>query len=176
MTRDDPQMKLRLPQELKTAIEKSAANSKRSLNSEIVHRLHYSFDAETERSAFVEQLTILEAQNQALRADQARSAQLEQSLDGALRDNARQAASWEEWATQQFTDENTVYVLLDANGHPQSWDEIMAHLQAIGDAIGGKIERIDAAVVDPAMASNSKRAEQWMKLREFYRSKQKPEK
>lgn len=44
MSRDDPQMKIRLPIELKVQIEDAAKESSRSLNSEIVHRLQTSFD------------------------------------------------------------------------------------------------------------------------------------
>lgn len=43
MSREDPQFKLRLPQELRDRIEQAAKESKRSLNAEIVARLELSF-------------------------------------------------------------------------------------------------------------------------------------
>ncbi|MFG1340955.1 Arc family DNA-binding protein [Xanthobacter autotrophicus] len=44
MTREDPQMKIRLPADLKLRLTEWAATNKRSLNAEIVARLEYSFE------------------------------------------------------------------------------------------------------------------------------------
>ena len=44
MSRSDPQMKLRLPAELKERVEKAAQASGRSLNAEILQRLNESFE------------------------------------------------------------------------------------------------------------------------------------
>ncbi|MGD9773858.1 Arc family DNA-binding protein [Diaphorobacter sp.] len=44
MSRDDPQMKIRLPAELKACIEAAAATNRRTLNAEIVARLVESFE------------------------------------------------------------------------------------------------------------------------------------
>ncbi|MCB6184293.1 Arc family DNA-binding protein [Leeia sp. TBRC 13508] len=43
MTREDPQFKLRVPQGLRDAIEKSAKLNKRSMNAEIIARVEQSF-------------------------------------------------------------------------------------------------------------------------------------
>lgn len=43
MTREDPQMKLRLPAELKEKLAEAAAQSGRSINAEVVSRLAASF-------------------------------------------------------------------------------------------------------------------------------------
>jgi hypothetical protein len=43
MTREDPQMKLRLPPELKDRLSEAAASDNRSLNAEVVSRLQESF-------------------------------------------------------------------------------------------------------------------------------------
>ncbi|WAJ31176.1 Arc family DNA-binding protein [Antarcticirhabdus aurantiaca] len=48
MAREDPQMKLRLPEALKTAIAKAAEANGRSLNAEIVQRLEQSIGFEEE--------------------------------------------------------------------------------------------------------------------------------
>lgn len=45
MAREDPQLKLRLPVELKARIEAAASTSGRSINAEIVQRLEASFPA-----------------------------------------------------------------------------------------------------------------------------------
>lgn len=44
MSRDDPQLNLRLPSELKSKLELSAKNNNRSLNAETVIRLARSFE------------------------------------------------------------------------------------------------------------------------------------
>lgn len=46
MSREDPQLKIRLPLELKEKITQSAADYGRSINSEVVARLEKSFDPE----------------------------------------------------------------------------------------------------------------------------------
>jgi hypothetical protein len=43
MSREDPQLKVRLPQELKDKITESALNLGRSINSDVVSRLEQSF-------------------------------------------------------------------------------------------------------------------------------------
>lgn len=43
MSREDPQMKIRLPADLKEQIEAASKNSGRSMNAEIVARLQHSF-------------------------------------------------------------------------------------------------------------------------------------
>lgn len=45
MTREDPQMKLRLPAELKDRLAAAADDNSRSLNAEVVLRLEESFSA-----------------------------------------------------------------------------------------------------------------------------------
>lgn len=42
MSREYPQMKLRMPPELKESIESAAKESGRSMNAEIIYRLHHS--------------------------------------------------------------------------------------------------------------------------------------
>lgn len=46
MARDDLHFRLRIPEELKSRIEKSAAENNRSMTAEIVSRLERSFDIE----------------------------------------------------------------------------------------------------------------------------------
>src|SRR5690606_9918354 len=102
--------------------------------------------------------------------------QLRTRLEAEMKKSAQAANEWEEWATRQFSDENTLYIVLDADGHPQSWDEIVTHLQAISEASGADFHRIEAGVFDAPREPNDKRFEQWMRLRNYYRAKKRPSK
>lgn len=51
MTREDPQLKIRLPIGLKARIEAAARSASRTLNAEVVLRLEQSFGAESNRDA-----------------------------------------------------------------------------------------------------------------------------
>ncbi|WP_310067873.1 Arc family DNA-binding protein [Paraburkholderia caledonica] len=53
MTREDPQMKLRLPPDLKDRLTEAATANNRSLNAEVVSRLQESFSNHTGRSGRV---------------------------------------------------------------------------------------------------------------------------
>ncbi|WP_439618341.1 Arc family DNA-binding protein [Shinella sp.] len=185
---------LRLPEGLRDKLEASASETSRSMNGEIVDRLDATFERATEREAHVKRLRESERRMMktigdlsASRAETEKAlATMSDRIAELVRENARlekevqggaqRTAGWEDWATRKFTDENTLYVLLDADGHPQSWDEIMTHLQAISTAVGGNIERIEAGVVDAKRVSSDLRTEQWLKLREFYRAQRKPKK
>lgn len=48
MARDEPQLKLRLPDELKTRVTEAAQENKRSVNGELVERIEFSFRAQME--------------------------------------------------------------------------------------------------------------------------------
>lgn len=62
MSREDPQMKIRLPADLKEEIEAAAKQSGRSMNAEIVARLEASF-APAQAKADADQLDILEVRD-----------------------------------------------------------------------------------------------------------------
>ncbi|KAA1013049.1 Arc family DNA-binding protein [Paraburkholderia panacisoli] len=47
MARSDPQVNIRMPQELKDRLEAATTETNRSLNGEILERLERSFDAPT---------------------------------------------------------------------------------------------------------------------------------
>ena len=51
MTREDPQMKIRLTDDLKKSIERAAHESGRSMNAEIVARLQKSFESPGDETA-----------------------------------------------------------------------------------------------------------------------------
>jgi len=54
MARSDPQMNIRLPEELKAAIEQAAKANGRSMNAEIVSRLEQSFAVSDKAKAFMD--------------------------------------------------------------------------------------------------------------------------
>lgn len=56
MSRDDPHFRLRIPEELKAQIEKSAATNNRSMTAEIVSRLERSFDVDGDWSNALENI------------------------------------------------------------------------------------------------------------------------
>jgi hypothetical protein len=62
LKRTDPQFKLRLPQQLKQKVEKSADKASRTLSNEIIFRLEWSFEAEGRgetRGLFMSNLSML---------------------------------------------------------------------------------------------------------------------
>jgi hypothetical protein len=50
MARDDPHFRLRIPENLKAAVEIAAAENNRSLNAEIIHRLSLTFERTSQES------------------------------------------------------------------------------------------------------------------------------
>jgi hypothetical protein len=62
MTRADPQLKLRLPLELKERIEHEAATNKRSMNAEIVARLQESLSPARRTATLEDAIKIFQAE------------------------------------------------------------------------------------------------------------------
>lgn len=71
------------------------------------------------------------------------------------------------------TPDKTLFVVLDPQGHPISWSEVMAHIGAITK--GGKLDpqSIQAVVISDKMASNATRETQWLDLIKWYREQPK---
>lgn len=142
--KDQDKFVLRLPEGMREEIREAAEENGRSMNAEIVFRLQTTFDPDHESSE-------LRKARQNLEASQGMT-------DSLLRNSAE-------------IQRGILYILLDADGHPISWDEIMTHLQAISDAAGGPFDRIEANIVDPARASSDERLDYWLRLRDYYRQK-----
>lgn len=70
MTRDFPQIKLRLSPELKKLVEDAAKKEGRSVNAEIVHRLQIGFETDVEagirEERILSRLSIIEGQMNAI--------------------------------------------------------------------------------------------------------------
>ncbi|WP_343633564.1 Arc family DNA-binding protein [Roseateles sp.] len=62
MSRTDPQMKIRLPDELKEAIERAAESAGRTLNAEVVQRLGATFAVDGDVAALARQVEALTSQ------------------------------------------------------------------------------------------------------------------
>lgn len=56
VSRKDPQIKLRVPADLKATLERSAAENNRTLNGELVHRLTQAMDKESRLDRVLAQL------------------------------------------------------------------------------------------------------------------------
>jgi hypothetical protein len=63
MTRQDPQLKLRMPPELKAKIEEAAKANNRSMNSELVERLQRSFEPQSDNDSPSVVMTLTKALN-----------------------------------------------------------------------------------------------------------------
>ncbi|MCY6411170.1 Arc family DNA-binding protein [Acinetobacter sp. VNH17] len=59
MSREDPQLKVRLPQELKDKITESASNLGRSINADVVARLEQSFSHNESTRSLIQDAVIL---------------------------------------------------------------------------------------------------------------------
>lgn len=66
MAREDPQLKLRLTEEMKDRITRAARDNNRSVNAEIVARLQSIFDAEDSSLTSDDMLTLSLRQNETL--------------------------------------------------------------------------------------------------------------
>ena len=123
MARDDPQMKLRLPEDLRDQIVEAADINHRSLNAEIIARLQDSF--------------------------------------------AARAHGWTESGEDIFGNpERTVYVLLDTNGQPISWDEINEHIGALSRK--GRFASLATYLVTPQLVSSADRQREARALARHY--------
>lgn len=85
MSREDPQMKIRLAPDLKDRIEDAAKENGRSMNAEIVARLHQAFEAQSGDSALrlqVEENTAALRRLEALMEELLQAVQLPKSPAG----------------------------------------------------------------------------------------------
>ncbi|WP_158625970.1 Arc family DNA-binding protein [Arsenicitalea aurantiaca] len=169
---------LRMQPELKATVENAARGNNRSMNSEIVARLEFSLSAEEEIERLRGELAAAKAEirnlegrleyawgveidREKLRADRASI----ERMKADLLESARRSAG------APGSRPNVLYVALDANGMPLSWQEIMLHMAELGRAAGFEIQNIEARVFDAQPASNDAREEEWWSLVETYRAR-----
>ncbi|WP_426238137.1 Arc family DNA-binding protein [Pararhizobium sp. DWP1-1-3] len=191
----DPEVRitLRLPQSLRDKLQDASLRGKRSMNGEIVERIDYTFERLEAQLDHVRTTTATRLADEL----QARRVQLSEAHDEIKRLSAQLDMRDAERATLQAElqdireryeerryqvvdvralqaemerNRHILYVLLDADGQPISWPEIMAHLGEIVRNSVGAIDKIEAIVFDAEKASSDERMENWIKLREHYRS------
>lgn len=150
MPQDTPSRKLdqyivRFPDGMRDKLKNAAKDNKRSMNAEIVERLERSFESE-ETISYLQDL-LAKARREILRYEDQKPQPSEAKADA----------------------DAFIYVLLDANGLPISWDEIWEHLRAIRKAGKLNITRQSARIVNANMVSSSDRDVEAMELAEYYR-------
>lgn len=151
---------VRFPDGMRDALKADADKNGRSMNAEIISRL-------VEYEHLLNKTRMLET-----------SLKHEKLSHEMARHEAHEAlARYAELERKQATAiprDQTLYVVLDANGHPLSWSEVMTHLSKIAENASLNLERIDARVFDAKAASNSAREAHWLDLIKFYRKARKP--
>ena len=155
MAREDPHFRLRIPQDVKEFVEEAAHVNRRSITAEIVARLRWSFEAmqvtETGEGGTTRPMS----------ANDYRSAM--SSIVMQVSEKIREARDMVSRPLHP-TDENTVYVILDTDGMPISWHEILTHLGELNRAAGLNIASQQTFVFTPEMISSGKREAEETKL------------
>lgn len=139
MSREDPQMKIRLPEELKARIDTSATQAGRSLNAEIVARLEGSYrtdndsfkrDLETQVAAVLARVDTL-----ALRVDLIKS-----RMDNLFTRAHLISSETERMTRDAQTDED----FAKAKARFAEYDEVQAEAAALGEQAKQVIAERDA--------------------------------
>lgn len=187
MARDDPQMKIRLPEELKEGIERAARESGRTLNAEVVARLQDSLDGKS--GPLIDDDMLRQLREAAKETGRSVSGELharlvsslaelppaELLLRGALDDahqrNGLLAAEIEQLQLDLRSRSNTLYILLDSSGYPISWDQVHAILAEIRESGGIKPRELNVTVLTPDMESSSRRAAETAELVKILRAR-----
>jgi hypothetical protein len=156
--KDQDKFVLRMPDGLRDRLKAVAEENNRSMNAEIVDRIEKSF--------LVDTLTTKNAELEG-RAS---------TLEMMLSESQTRAAEFHKRADEGS---HTLYVLLDADGFPVSWQEVMLHLSEIQKASGMDIDSIDARVLAPEKVSNYSSNDRWREIAAKYmthsnRSEEKP--
>ncbi len=106
-------------------------------------------------------------------------ARLEESFDPEVHDilfeagKRKGAAIGAKVVAESEPDLDVIYVVLDANGLPLSWDEIHEHVAAVRKAGKFNVHSMNVAVVDTKMESSSTSQDRVRKLVSFYRKQKK---
>jgi hypothetical protein len=165
--RGSEQAMIRLPDGMRDELKAAAAKSGRSMNAEIVERLE-NFDPLLKRLAEADSLVgyhFSEVQK------------LEALLQSANEQIVYLAKAHTEAERRLFEaqaaipEDKTLYVALDAQGLPISWQEIMAHLNAITHAGNLEINKMETRIFDADLVSNNKRENEWWELVQYYRAR-----
>ncbi|MGQ4272605.1 Arc family DNA-binding protein [Terrihabitans sp. B22-R8] len=172
---------LRLPDGMRDHLKEAAAENGRSMNAEIIARLE---DYEDLKEQAFELGKILGAGRAlaSLGADEKAGVlamQMQENL--ALRKHVRDLefdlnkaraerdSLLEDQENLSIPDDHTLYVLLDADGMPISWQEIFHHLGELRRAGGFNIDRIEARIFDAKHVGNRDREDEFFEIFQRYR-------
>lgn len=177
---------LRLPTALRDRLISAAQESARSMNGEIVHRVE-SFDAlkeelSTAKEMYLKNVKMIEDLRAKVVGDTELRIDIRQQLVVAqdkiqhLEEvKERLERTLEEIERQKEeevpVEERALYVLLDADGIPVSWPEVLAQVEAISRAAGSGIQSIQVGILNPEIVGSENRRDKWRKLIRLFKKR-----
>jgi hypothetical protein len=166
MAREDLHFRLRIPEDLKKKVEEAAAKSERSMTAEIVSRLEQTFDEPGRLEQLFAAYAELGDEVTELKGTVKYLEEVRKTLENQLDD----AADNLDASAVAFPENTSLYVALDAQGWPISWQEITLHLGELGRAGDFEIGSIEARVFNANLVSNSVHEKRFFDLYEKYRA------
>lgn len=95
-------------------------------------------------------------------------------IDRLERSFSSPKAADEDFRLPPATEKNTIYLVLDRDGLPSSWDEIRAHIHGILGPVSRNVINMRTYIVNPNMMSSSVRQDEAMKVaREYEKARKK---
>lgn len=190
---DEARITLRLPVRLRDELVQSASENARSMNGEIVYRLEEVPRLQRELEANEK---LLENREKRLFAELSERRKWEKegtdrdSLFGRLREAEAQIeelkkktislrefeyveSEYQRLTALPLAEDRTLYVLLDVDGSPISWPEILANVEEIANASGASLEKIDTRVFDAKIVGSGAREEAFLRLIKKFRDQRK---
>lgn len=166
MGREDPQLKLRLTEEMKAEITQAAKVNGRSVNAEIVYRLERTLQWEDDGEREADELIA------ALEAKLAEAVMVNRYLEDLKIELLARLDRAEDGipdGTSKPAEEPIFNMVLDANGHPISWPEIAAHIHRTAKAAGLETVSFRAAVFNADAISSADRDYEYARLVRWYK-------
>ncbi len=173
MAREDLHFRLRIPEDLKARVEDAASANERSMTAEIIARLQWTFGpSDAEFDELLEKIAERDARIRELERERDEALgvntyleDLRKVLEKRLEDATEGDFSW-----ISVPEDRTLYVLLDADGMPISWQEVSLHLAEIGRVSNFEIDKIESRIFSPKIASNDEREAKFWELLKKYRA------
>lgn len=183
--KQQPPYPLRMAPELREQLEHAARSGSRSLNAEITSRLEASMEGAHGLQLPTETLKRLKAAAKksgrtldgelysrmldSLADWPPAEKRLREQLDASHKESGELRVEVEDLRTEAWKRSTMLYVLLDTNGYPISWDEIREHLAGIKTAGGFNPREMQVNVITPDMESSSRRAKEAATMAELWR-------
>lgn len=137
---------LQLPDGMLKKLQIAAKKAKRSVESELLHRM-------------IDSLAEMPPPE----------ARLREALEAERKENARLRMENDDLLHNSWKRQTMLYVLLDTNGYPISWAEIHEHLRGIKEAGGFNPDQMHTNIITPDMESSSRRASEAATLAKLWR-------